>query len=420
VSPIARRDFLRGLAVAGVSVPTMAAILAACGGPGSTDLRPAAEPLPIDPALTLPDGLPIERGATLRVYEWRDYLSARVLRSFEDAHADAGIHVEVESFTTIDEAVARLRRPETDFDVVFPTIDVLPSLVRAGVLQPLNHTYLPHAENLWAWFRDPGGPFYDVGQRYTTPYTVYSSGIGWRADRVAPADAPDARVVPYDVLWDPAYRGRIGMYDDYLEALSLALQRDGVTDLRHATDGELAAAADALSLAVRRADLRFTVDGAQEGLSEADFVAHQAWSGDMLSAARYLREEAGAYETDEVERELRYWSPPGPTKVVGCDLTAICARGRNPVLAHAFLDHLLEVDVALDNFAWNGYQVPMTGADRSAFADPAFPWATAVPASLRSSLLTEDEFAEGQWLVGIGPSQRAAWIDQWNRVAPAA
>ena len=46
--------------------------------------------------------------------------------------------------------------------------------------------------------------------------------------------------------------------------------------------------------------------------------------------------------------------------IVGCDLTAICARGRNPVLAHAFLDHLMDVGVAMRNFRWNGYQPPFT------------------------------------------------------------
>jgi spermidine/putrescine transport system substrate-binding protein len=420
VEPIGRREFVRRIALAGVSAPLAGAILAACRSASpSVAARPTGEPLPIDPSLAVPSGQPIERGATLRVYEWKEYLSRRVLDSFEDAYASAGIRVEVESFLTIDEAVARLQRPSTDFDVFFPTIDVLPSLVRAGLLRPLNHDYLPHLDNLWGWFRAGDGPFYDRGQRYTTPYTVYSSGIGWRADRVRPGDAPDERAVPYDVLWDPTYRGRIGMYDDYVEALALALQREGVGDLRGASASEVADAADALEEAVRTAGLRFTIDGAQEGLSEEGFAAHQAWSGDVLSAARYVREEDGGYAADAVARELRYWSPPGATKVVGCDLTAVCARGRNPVLAHAFLDHLLRFEVALDNFAWNGYQVPMDDAEPDAFADPAFGWHDAVPATLLPGLLTEEDFARGQWLVGFAPSQTSAWLDQWNRVAPA-
>jgi spermidine/putrescine transport system substrate-binding protein len=421
MEPISRRDLLGRLAVAGLSMPVVAAVVAACdAATRSAATSSGRAPLPVDPTLRVASGAPIERGATLRVYEWKQYLSSEVISSFEDAYASDGVRVHVESFSTIDEGVAHLQEPASEFDVFFPTIDVLPSLVDAGLLRPLNHDLLPHVENLWEWFKADGGPFYDPGQRYTTPYTVYSSGIGWRADQVRAEDAPDARSVPYDVLWDPRYRGRVGMYDDYTEALTLALQRDGVEDVRAATEADLATAARALEDAVRAAGLRFTVDGAREGLSEATFAAHQAWSGDILSAPRYVREEDGATEAADVARELRYWSPPGATKVVGCDLTAVCARGRNPVLAHAFLDHLLRFDVALDNFTWNGYQVPMQGADQAAFADPSFPWHDAVPATLLPTLLTPEAFAGGQWLVGFAPSERAAWLDQWNRVVPVA
>src|SRR5262249_29494641 len=92
---------------------------------------------------------------------------------------------------------------------------------------------------------------------------------------------------------------------------------------------------------------------------------------------------------------------------------------RNPVAAHAFLDHLLRFDVALDNFAWNGYQVPMQGATREAFADPSFRWHNAVPANLRDAIVSEAEFAQGQMLVGFGPAQEAAWLARRSGPVPA-
>ena len=72
-----------------------------------------------------------------------------------------------------------------------------------------------------------------------------------------------------------------------------------------------------------------------------------------------------------------------------------------------------------DNFAWNGYQVPMDGATSEAFADPSFPWHGAVPANLRSAIVSEEAFAAGQMLVGFGPSQDARWLAQWSRVEPS-
>ena len=37
-------------------------------------------------------------------------------------------------------------------------------------------------------------PWYDVGSRYTVPYTIYTTGIGWRADKLPgfnPATLPN-------------------------------------------------------------------------------------------------------------------------------------------------------------------------------------------------------------------------------------
>jgi spermidine/putrescine transport system substrate-binding protein len=407
---IPRREFLHAAVAGAASASVLGTFLAACTRGGS---RVATAP-PVSPLVS---GLPVERDATLRVYEWKEYLATSVLRAFTRRFADANIDIEVESFERMDEAIDRLQHPGADFDVFFPTIDVLPQLIAAGLLRPLNHDYVPNVANLWPWFRGADGPFYDPGQAYTVPYTVYSSGVGWRDDIVAPADTPDADD-PFAIFWNDRYRGQLGIYDAYLEGLSLALLRGGVVDLKAATDGQLRQAAEALEEAVRVAAVRFTLDGAEEGLPEGEFAAHQAWSGDILTAPRY----AALYEPGagaHVAQELRYRAPSGPGLVVGCDLTVVCAGGRNPVLAHAFLNHLLDFDVAMENFAWNGYQPPLNGVSSEAFADPSFRWHGAVPPNLRNAIISEEAFATGQMLVGFGPSEQARWLDQWNRVVPA-
>jgi spermidine/putrescine transport system substrate-binding protein len=401
-----RRAFLRRAGRAAIALPAAGSVLAACtasSGPIATSASPPGG------AGTVPPGG--GEGTVLRVYEWKDYLARDVLRDFERRFRDDGVSVVVDSFSHVDEAVAVLAEPSADYDIFFPTVDTLPGLISAGLLRPLDHARLPHLGNLWPWFRPDPGPFYDPDARYTVPYTVYSSGIGWREDRVAASAAPDEATDPFGVFWDRRYRGDVGMYDDDVEAISLALQRRGVVDLRAATEAELEAAADDLVTAVRDVGVEFTVDGAWEGLPEGEFAAHQAWSGDILTARRYAEEDGYPEEI----RHLRYWSPP-VRKVVGCDLMAICTGGRNPGLAHAFIDHLLEVDVGMANFRWNGYQPPLTALTREAFADPSFAWRDAVPPNLRDAILSEDDFANGQMLVGFGPSERARWLSQWKRV----
>ena len=318
-----RREFLRAAALGATSASALGALLAACTRAGTV-----AQPTGFAPPLA--SGLPIERDATLRVYEWKDYLAKSVLRAFTRRFAESNVRIQVESFDQIDQAIARLREPGTPFDVFFPTIDVLADLVAAGLLRPLNHDYLPNVANLWSWFNGAGRPFYDPNLAYTVPYTVYSSGVGWRDDLVAPADAPDADD-PFAIFWNDRYRGRLGIYDEYREALSLALLRDGVIDLKAATDAELVRAADALEEAVRVASVRFTIDGAEEGLPEGAFAAHQAWSGDILTAPRYAElDEPGAGA--RVARQLRYRAPAGPGRDSRARPMKPCRRRRRTVV----------------------------------------------------------------------------------------
>ena len=406
VPELDRRAFLRRLAAAGVTFP---AVLAACDrDPGG---RQGSGSRPVGP--TFESRKPYDEGV-LRVYEWRDYLSKGTLSSFERSFPKGHVRVEVESFMHMDEAISRLQDTDSRFDVFFPTIDALPGLIDAGLLRPLEHGRLPNVGNLWPWFREGGGPFYDPGQRYSLPYTVYVSGVAWRSDMVDAADAPDAATDPWGVFWNPDYRGRVGMYDGFLEAISLALLRDGVRDVRTATDAQLDAAVGSLADAVALTHVRFTNDGVEEGLPEGAFAAHQAWSGDVLSAPGY----AAAEGDFDLGAKLRFWSPPGPEKIVGCDLMAVCARGRHPELAHAFLNHLLDTRVGVENFCWNGYQPPLEGVTPQAFAAPDSPWHMEVPPNLISTLLDNGTFADAQMLVGFGPSERARWLDYWKRLAP--
>src|SRR5687768_16825101 len=88
------------------------AALAACGRASPPKRRTAAGLLPLHDDLAVDGGRPLERGATLRIYEWRDYLSADVVDAFARRHAGADVGIEIESFTTMAQAVERLRGPD--------------------------------------------------------------------------------------------------------------------------------------------------------------------------------------------------------------------------------------------------------------------------------------------------------------------
>ena len=391
----------------------VSAILAGCSRGDREAARPPATAdvtLPIHDDLTIEPGAPIERGAVLHVYEWRDYLDHAVVRRFVERYAADEIDVRIESFASMPEAIARLQEPGATFDVFFPVTDALPALVASRLLRPLAHERLPHLSNLWPFFTGSDGPFYDVGQRYSVPYTVYATGIGWRTDLVPRDRAPDRLENPYDTYWDPAHRAEVGLVDDHREVIAMALLRGG-TDPNDAAPEEVDAAVDDLIEMERLVDLEVSADGPYEELQTGEYAIQQAWSGDVLAAKRF------GPGTDRTLANTAFLWPAGG--VVGCDLTAVCAGGRNPALAHAFLDFLLEEEVALDNFAWNGYQPPVASAVPTTFADPSFPWSSVVPQHLLGAILEPDDLAADRFLRPLAASDAASWQRGWRRFLDA-
>ena len=208
----------------------------------------------------------------------------------------------------MDEAIAHLQDPATRFDVFFPTIDAMPGLIDAGLLRPSRHDLLPNLRNLWPWFRGGGRALLRSRAAIPLPRTVGSGSRGARTWSRPPTRQVTPRIRGA-CSGTPSYQGRVGMYDGYLEAMSLALLRDGVADVRAATDAELEAAVAALVDAVAITGVRFTNDGAQEGLPEGEFAVHQAWSRRrVVRADRYAAAEGGLRPREEAA----VWSPARP------------------------------------------------------------------------------------------------------------
>ena len=74
---------------------------------------------------------------------------------------------------------------------------------------------------------------------------------------------------------------------------------------------------------------------------EGTATIHQAWSGDPIAGQYYLPKG----ETPDV---LGYWRPDDPKeRVIGSDNIAIPKSAKKPVLAHLFINDLLDNKISL-------------------------------------------------------------------------
>ena len=180
-------------------------------------------------------GLAPEKGATLQLYNWVAYINEAVVKSFCKKY---NCNYSLTTFNTMEEALAKLASGQLKFDVFFPTVDVLGQLIAAKMIRPLNHSYIPNMANTWPDYRNP---FYDQGWQYTTPYSIYTTGMAWRKDKVNLAPS-------WNMPWQGApYKGKVAVLDDYRETISLALLRAGNLNLNTTSTAQIHAAGKALS-----------------------------------------------------------------------------------------------------------------------------------------------------------------------------
>jgi spermidine/putrescine transport system substrate-binding protein len=396
-----RREFLRraaGVAGAGALLGTFGGFDSILEGlAGAASKTPL--PRPDEPVLwpiakgnePIANNLKPEQNATLKLYNWVAYINQAVVNNFAKRYK---CKVEVTTFNTMEEAIAKLRSGES-FDVFFPTIDQLGPLVEGGLLRPLNHSYIPNISQAWPDFTDP---WYDQKWRYTVPYTIYTTGIAWRKDHVN--ENPYKMSNAYAMPWQSKYKGKVAILDDYREGLSLGLMKNGIYDLNTTEQKQINQSLASLQDLARLTNVHID-NNDYSNVPSGQIWIHHAWSGDIAAAPAYMPK---GVSVDVVG----YWFPTDGRGPVGNDTITILKSGRNPVLAHLFLDYMLDLNNAIENISYNGYMQPLTGVTPEKLVQEKI-----LPPSLMSTVVLPAYFRRGVGEFQLASSANAAWEQAW-------
>jgi len=402
---LSRRGFLAAAAATGL------AGVAGCsskGGSGAsattTSTAPLALPRPDNPVTwplyssnkAIADNLTPEKNATLKVYNWVAYINQKDLDAFGKKY---NCKVELTTFNTMTEAISKLRSGQFNFDVFVPTVDVLGQLVAGKIIQPLNHTYIPNISQAWTEFTNP---FYDQAWQYTVPYTIYTTGLAWRKDHV-PED-PSTMANPWAFPWQAKYKGKVAVLDDYRESMSLGLMKSGFFDLNTSDTSQLAAATNTLLDLDKLVNLHID-NNDYSNVPSGQIWIHYAWSGDMAAAAGYMPKGTPV-------DVIGYWFPTDGKGPVGNDTMTVLSGGKNPVLAHLFLNYMMDLPNVLENISYNGYMQPINGVTPDALVQQGL-----LPPSLTSTVVLPSYFDNGLRELQLAPSVDAEWQQSWLRVS---
>jgi spermidine/putrescine transport system substrate-binding protein len=400
-----RRSFLTRTAGASLALSGAGALLSACGSSGgagasgksaASTVQIASPEHPVTWPVTgkpIASGLKPEHDATLRIYNWDAYLSPQVIKNF---CAKYHCKSEVTTFETMTEAVEKLSTGQVKADLFFPRIDILAQMIQGKLIQPLNHSYITNYDALWPGLHNP---FYDTGWHYTVPYTVYTTGITWRKDHIPRANDPTR--LGWATPWQGRYKGKVAVIDDYREGIVLGLLKNGIDDVNTSVPAQINKAKQSLTQLTGLVDVHVDESDYTEVPSGQIWI-HQAFSGDMAAAAAYMPKGVSV-------DVIGYWFPSDNRGPVGNDTVAIPRSATNPVLAHLFINELLQLSTALENTSYIGYMQPIQGVTSHRLIAEKI-----LPPALASTTVLPEQLDRGLRELQLPAATNALWEQAWQ------
>lgn len=153
----------------------------------------------------------------VNVYNWSDYMPARVLKQFTQA---TGIAVNYAQYDSNETLYAKLKgNPSVGYDVIFPSSYYIEKMAKEGMLMPLDKTLIPNTRYLKKALM---GKAFDPKNIYSLPYVWGATGIVYNDQRYH-----ESAFKNWEDLWNPKYKNQLLLLNDDREVFSIALMQLG-------------------------------------------------------------------------------------------------------------------------------------------------------------------------------------------------
>lgn len=403
---VSRRTFLRqggkGVIVAG-SALSLPSILAACGiGPGASPSAGGASAVP----------LPSAPAGVLDFANWPAYIDIDeetgeypTLAKFEEDQGITVTYTEAindneEFFGTIQPDLAAGNAP--GYDIIVMTDWMIEKMVRLGYLQPLDHSKIPNFEaNALDLYKDP---WYDPGNTHSLAWQSGITGIGYNPTLTG------REITTFDDLLDPEFEGRVGMFSEMRDTMSLTLLSLGI-DPEEATVEQAAQARDKLLEAAQRGQFRnFYGNDYYDELANGNLALTIAWSGDVS--------QMKLYDNADVEFVV-----PESGGMLWIDNMAIPKGAEHPLDAHLMMDFWYDLENAVPLTEYVGYFSPVSGVTErvledaeAAEAEGDTEWAEALQVIAETANPTDEVLELVHNYRKLTEEEEAEWNDLFNEV----
>lgn len=271
---------------------------------------------------------------TLTVFTWADYLSDDAAASFEKTH---NCKLIIDTFDSNEAMIAKLESGASGYDILVPSSYAVKELDSKGLLQPLDHSKIPNLANIDKEYLSHA---IDAEMKISAPYMMAPTCIAYLKSKLPNAEPT------WNLYTRPEINGRATLLDDMREVLGAALKSLGHS--LNSTDPAELEAATALAIQWKTSIAKFENEQYKSGIASGEFHLVHGYAGDLIAA----QEENGDMEI-VIPREGASFP---------CDDLCIPKSAKNTALAHAFINHLCDAQIAAENMEWIGYRAPNTAA----------------------------------------------------------
>lgn len=292
----------------------------------------------------------------VRVFNWSDYIAPETLEKFTER---TGIDVTYDVYDSNETLDAALLAGRSGYDVVVPSSQYFTRQLSAGVYQPLDHELLSNLGNL-----DPdlmaNLESIDGTNEYAVPYMWGTNGIGYNVDRIEEILGEDAPVDSWALLFDPEITGAlsaagcgISLMDSGIEMLPAALSYLGLDPQSNDSD-DLEAAGEVITR-IRDDITYFHSSRYIADLANGDICVAAGYSGDIFQAAERAQEAGRDFTVA--------YSIPKEGSELWFDMMAVPADAPNTENAHAFINFILDPEIAAEITEYVRYANPNLAAN---------------------------------------------------------
>ena len=191
-----------------VSIP-----LAACGGAQPTVPAGSGEKKVTASGFECPEPNPRQNVTSkeLNMFVWTEYIPQDIIDCFELVY---GVKINRDEYSSAEEMFAKFSKGGTNYDVLHVSDNVVPPIIRLGLLAKLDKSRLPIMANFDPTYLNLS---FDPNNEYTIPYEAGIDAIVVNTDKVP--NPPKS----WADLWNPDYKGRMVSIDDSRAIIGVAL-----------------------------------------------------------------------------------------------------------------------------------------------------------------------------------------------------